>query len=310
MNRKIINLIKANLQNDWQHTLKPNYVDASAPLTSTCLSPPLLASRHIFPTISPITTKLHLHLQRNAFCHLFFYPSYKVHSPVNLILFLENGGFTSKSRRGVRNNPRFVSGRVHLVVTEISHLLWDPGVNGERWWLVTPPTHTPLLKNQQARIPLKRPTSCLFHPNLECQRERIKWPKTPQTFGSSYAPVSFQGPWRYLPLSWKDSAEFPVWCSFPLWGNLRSRTGSWQRRKEAEGWGGGCHGDRIITLCLILIFFNCVFVPIFKKTFLVMMKNCFDVFFFNIKARSHLERSLILYPWQCVLFVLFLHVQI
>lgn len=80
--------------------------------------------------------------------------------------------------------------------------------------------------------------------------------KNSQPFGSSYAPVSCGRPRQYLSLSWKDSAEFPVWCSFSCWGNLRSEAGSWQRRKEAAGCiqkpGGwrvaGRHSDGIITL--------------------------------------------------------------
>lgn len=46
--------------------------------------------------------------------------------------------------------------------------------------------------------------------------------------------VTYLSAFRYLPLSWKDSAAFPVWCCFSCRGNLRSWADSWQRRKEAD----------------------------------------------------------------------------
>lgn len=58
-------------------------------------------------------------------------------------------------------------------------------------------------------------TSCLFRLraigeiNVRRQQDR--------PFGSSYAPVSFCRPRPYPPLSCKDSAKFPVWCSFSCW---------------------------------------------------------------------------------------------
>lgn len=101
------------------------------------------------------------------------------------------------------------------MVMEISHLLCDPGVNSERWPLVTCEAFLKHHKNQQEELPV----CSILNGNVE---EINMAKKTCQPFGSGYAPVSFQGPQRYLPLSWTDSAAFPVWCSFSCWGNLRS----------------------------------------------------------------------------------------
>lgn len=80
----------------------------------------------------------------------------------NYFLGKKNGGFPSKSQRGARNNPTFVLRGVHLVVIEISHLPCDPGVNSERWPLVTCEAFSKHYKHQQ-----ELPVCSILNRNVE-----------------------------------------------------------------------------------------------------------------------------------------------
>lgn len=172
---------------------------------------------------------------------LLFLPSLSLY----LILFLENSGFLCKSWRGARNNATFVLRGVHLVVTEISHLLCGPGVNGERQPLVTCKAFSKHHKNHQ-----ELPVCSVVNGNVGEINQR----KTSDPLDRVTYLWAFRGHSDGCCSAGRIQHAFPVWCRFSCWGEpeelsrqLPAEEGSWRlRSKQKPGgrWGGGCHGEK------------------------------------------------------------------
>lgn len=205
--------------------------------------PPFLASLPSSPfTQLPESFTCILAADTNtSYRQLLFLPSLSLY----LILFLENSGFLCKSWRGARNNATFVLRGVHLVVTEISHLLCGPGVNGERQPLVTCKAFSKHHKNHQ-----ELPVCSVVNGNVGEINQR----KTSDPLNRVTYLWAFRGHSDGCCSAGRIQHAFPVWCRFSCWGEpeelsrqLPAEEGSWRlRSKQKPGgrWGGGCHGEK------------------------------------------------------------------